>query len=109
LLALLPAVVHASAPSVGLPPPLYREGGTPYLVRDATRPVLVTLLHLTQHPGVYATVGRRDPLWAAVKAVLIRQGYATGEERRIEIPGLSKPLVAVPVSLEFVQQCEGRP
>jgi hypothetical protein len=109
VLALLPAVVHAPAPSVGLPPPLYREGGTPYLVRDATRSVLVTLLQLTEHPGVYATVGRRDPVWAAVKTVLIRQGYATGEERRIEIPGLTKPLAAVPVSPEFVQLCEGRP
>lgn len=101
--ALLPRVLHASAPGIDLPPPLYRDGGTPYLVRDAVRPVVVTLLHLEQHPGVYATVGRRDPIWATVKAVLTQQGYATGEERRIEIPGLKKPLAAVPVSPEFVE------
>jgi hypothetical protein len=107
LVALLPALVQAPAPRVGLPPPLYRDGGTPYLVRDAVRPVVVRLLHLEQHPGVYATLGRRDPIWAAVKAVLRQQGYATGEEQRIDIPGLSKPLAAVPVSPEFVDQGHG--
>jgi hypothetical protein len=62
------------------------------------------LLHLEQHPGVYATAGRRDPIWVTLKAVLTQHGYAVGEERRIEIPGLKKPLAAVPVSPEFVEQ-----
>ena len=102
--ALLTAVLAAPAPVVDLPPPLYTAGGSPYLIRDPARMVLVHLLGLEAHPGVHATVGRRDPVWDKLKAVLKETGASTGKEEKIEIPGITKPLSGVPLSGAFLKE-----
>ncbi len=51
LRAVLPTLFAASAPTGELPAPLYREGGTPYLLREPARLVLLTVLQLQDPSG----------------------------------------------------------
>jgi len=88
--ALLPRLFAAGAPSADLPAPLYREGGTPYVLREPARKVLLLLLQLDTHPGARATTGRKDPVWertatlqgmryevaTLINAALEREGHA---------------------------------
>jgi len=81
LRAVLPTLFAAGAPTDELPAPLYREGGTPYLLREPARLVLLTLLQLHDHPGARATTGRKDPVWDRLKGVLSELGVTTSETR----------------------------
>jgi hypothetical protein len=77
----LPALFAANAPTAELPAPLYRDGGTPYLLREPARLVLLTVLGLQDHPGARATTGRKDPVWERLKGVLSELGVTTAELR----------------------------
>ncbi len=101
---LMPALFTALAPMTDLPPPLYREGGNPYLLRDPARLVLVRLLGLERHPGVRASTGRRDPVWEKLTHVLRDAGASTGAEEKIQVPGVKRTLSGIPVSPEFIHQ-----
>lgn len=98
--SLLPALFCAAAPSAELPAPLYRDGGSPYLLREPARVVLLQLLGLQHHPGARATTGRRDPVWERLKRVLQEAG-ASQPEIRIELPSRQRPFqaLAVPAAL----------
>jgi hypothetical protein len=100
--ALLPQLFAAGAPSADLPAPLYREGGTPYVLREPARMVLLQLLQLDTHPGARATTGRKDPVWERLKAVLRELG-ATNTEQRVALLSRQRPYQALaipPVLLE---------
>lgn len=92
--ALLPRLLAAPAPTPELPAPLYREGGTPYLLREPARIVLLELLHLHEHPGARATTGRKDPVWERCKQVLQELG-ATQPELRLTLPSRARPFHAL--------------
>lgn len=94
--SLLPALFTASAPSAELPAPLYRDGGSPYLLREPARVVLLQLLSLQHHPGARATTGRRDPVWERLKRELQEAG-ASQPEIRIELPSRQRPFQALAV------------
>ena len=93
---LLPVLFAAPAPSPDLPPPLYRDGGSPCVIRESARAVLVSVLDLDDHPGVHATTGRRDPIWDALKASLQERG-AAATETKIELMGRARPFAALVV------------
>jgi hypothetical protein len=92
--AVLPAVFAADAPLAELPAPLYREGGTPYLLREPARLVLLALLQLQDHPGARATTGRKDPVWDRLKGVLSELGVTT-PELRLQLSMRPRPFQAV--------------
>jgi hypothetical protein len=94
--SLLPALFGAAAPSAELPAPLYCDGGSPYLLREPARVVLLQLLDLQHHPGARATTGRRDPVWERLKRVLQEAG-ASQPEIRIELPSRQRPFQALAV------------
>jgi len=104
--SLLPALFAASAPSADLPPPLYRDGGAPYLLREPARLVLLNLLGLQEHPGARATTGRRDPVWERVKSVLQEAG-ATEQEIKIAVPGRQRPFLGLAVPPALLQTAAG--
>ncbi|NOT57327.1 MAG: hypothetical protein HOP18_22215 [Deltaproteobacteria bacterium] len=90
----LPRLWAAPAPTPELPAPLYREGGTPYLLREPARMVVLQLLHLDEHPGARATTGRKDPVWERCKQVLHELG-ATQPELRLTLPTRPRPFQAL--------------
>jgi hypothetical protein len=94
--ALLPRLFAAGAPSADLPAPLYREGGTPYVLREPARMVLVQLLQLDTHPGARASTGRKDPVWERLKDVLRELG-ATNTEQRVTLPSRQRPFQALAI------------
>ncbi len=94
--ALMPRLLAAAAPTPELPAPLYREGGTPYLLREPARIVVLQLLHLYEHPGARATTGRKDPVWERCKLVLHELG-ATQPELRLTLPSRPRPFQALAI------------
>lgn len=98
---LLPRLFAAVAPSAELPAPLYREGGTPYLLREPARVVLLQLLQLDTHPGARATTGRKDPVWDRLKMVLQEMG-ATNAELRVTLPSRQRPFQALAIPLALL-------
>ena len=79
-----------------LPAPLYREGGTPYVLREPARMVLLQLLQLDTHPGARATTGRKDPVWERLKDVLRELGV-TNTEQRVTLPSRQRPFSALAI------------
>lgn len=108
---LLPRLFAAGAPTAELPAPLYREGGTPYLLREPARAVVLQLLQLDTHPGARATTGRKDPVWERLKEVLRELG-ATNTEQRVTLPSRQRPFsaLAIPPAVleEPIRQSEQR-
>jgi hypothetical protein len=102
LRAVLPALFAADAPTMELPAPLYREGGTPYLLREPARLVLLMLLQLQEHPGARATTGRKDPVWERLKGVLSELGV-TPSEQRLSLSMRPRPFQAVALPLALVE------
>lgn len=96
LRALVPRLLAAAAPTPDLPAPLYREGGTPYLLRESARIVVLELLRLHEHPGARATTGRKDPVWERCKLVLQEMG-ATQPELRLTLPSRPRPFQALAI------------
>jgi hypothetical protein len=94
--SLLPTLFGASAPSAELPAPLYRDGGSPYLLREPARIVLLQLLGLQHHPGARATTGRRDPVWERLKQELQEAGVSQAEIR-IALPSRQRPFQALAI------------
>ena len=94
--AVLPTLFAADAPTPELPAPLYREAGTPYLLREPARLVLLALVHLQDHPGARATTGRRDPVWERLKAVLAELGVTTAD-MRLTLATRPRPFQALPL------------
>jgi hypothetical protein len=101
LRAVLPTLFAAGAPTMELPAPLYREGGTPYLLREPARLVLLTLLQLHEHPGARATTGRKDPVWERLKSVLAELGV-TPSEQRLTLSTRPRPFQALALPLAFL-------
>lgn len=99
--ALVPRLLAAPAPTPELPAPLYREGGTPYLLREPARIVLLQLLRLDEHPGARATTGRKDPVWERCKQVLHELG-ATQPELRLTLPSRPRPFQALAIPLALL-------
>jgi hypothetical protein len=102
LRAVLPTLFAAGAPTMELPAPLYREGGTPYLLREPARLVLLTLLQLHEHPGARATTGRKDPVWERLKGVLAELGV-TPSEQRLTLSPRPRPFHALALPLALVE------
>ena len=94
--AVLPALFAAGAPTAELPAPLYRDGGTPYLLREPARLVLLALLQLQDHPGARATTGRKDPVWDRLKGVLSELGM-TASELRLPLSTRPRPFQALAI------------
>ena len=101
--ALLPALFVAPAPSPDLPAPLYQDGGSPYLIRESARAVVIARLGLEQHPAVSATLGRRDPVWQALKGVLHDAG-ASDTEEKLQLVGRERPFVGLAVPEHLVEE-----
>ena len=101
LRAVLPALFAAGAPTGELPAPHYREGRTPYLLREPTRLVLLTLLQLQEHPGARATTGRKDPVWDRLKGVLSDLGV-TPAEQRLSLSTRPRPFQALALPLALL-------
>jgi hypothetical protein len=99
--AALPTLLAAGAPTGELPAPLYREGGTPYLLREPARLVLLTVLRLQDHPGARATTGRKDPVWDRLKAVLSERGVPPSEQR-LSLSTRPRPFQALALPHAFV-------
>ena len=100
--ALLPALFAATAPTPDLPAPLYRDGGTPYVLRESARLVLLSLLQLDDHPGARATTGRKDPVWDRLKEALSERGVAASE-LRLTLPMRARPFQALAIPPALVE------